>query len=201
MTLSFARRVAEDDKLARIGAGAIAAAWTVMTVRVAVVIAVLDPVLLRELAVPLAAASLVTLAGAALAFRKGSETSEPTKLENPFELGGAIKVTLVFAVVLVVTAVANQQLGSSGVYLASALGGTTDVDASVISNARLARQGAIDPVVASAAILIAAGVNTVVKAGLATAIGGKALGARVIPIAVAVVVVGAGAFGIHQLLA
>ncbi len=200
VTLSFARRVAADAKLARIGAGAIAVAWTVMTVRVAVVIAVMNPALLRVIAMPLAAASLVTLASAALAFRKGSEASEPTKLENPFELGGAIKVTLVFAVVLVITAVANQQLGASGVYLASALGGTTDVDASVISNTRLAGQGAITPVVAAAAILIAAGVNTVVKAGLATAIGGKALGARVIPVAVGVVVVGAGAFGI-QLIA
>jgi len=68
-------------------------------------------------------------------------------------------------------------VGESGLYLASALGGITDVDAVTLSTAKLAREG-VAITVAAIAITIAVGVNTLVKIALA-ATGGTALLRRV----------------------
>ena len=87
-------------------------------------------------------------------------------LKNPFELGSAIKVSLCSRVVLLVTKAATVYLGDQGLYLASALAGTTDVDAVTLSTAKLARDG-LAPMIATLSILIAIAVNTIVKTGLA----------------------------------
>jgi uncharacterized membrane protein (DUF4010 family) len=112
-------------------------------------------------------------------FRRTDAPKEELELENPFELGRAIKVTIVFGVVLFVTKVASYYLGDRGLYLASALGGTTDVDAVTVSTANLADSSAVGPVAATTSILIAIAVNTIVKTGLAGGVGSWALGRRV----------------------
>jgi len=85
--------------------------------------------------------------------------------------------------------------GSQGLYLASALGGTTDVDAVTLSSARLAKEG-LEPLIATVSILIAIAVNTVVKTGLAIGVGGWLLGKRVVLVGVLVIVAGAVALGL-----
>src|SRR5205814_8409408 len=117
-----------------VAAAAIAVAWTVMLVRVGVLVAIVEPALLKTLAVPLAAMTVVSLGGLASVFRRAGGKTEELELENPFELGRAIKVTLVFGVVLFITKAASYYLGDRGLYLASALGGTTDVDALTVSS-------------------------------------------------------------------
>ncbi len=103
-------------------------------------------------------------------------------LQNPFELGAAVKVSLMFGVVLLVTKAATVYLGPEGLHLASALSGTTDVDAVTLSTARLAREGithqGVTDVVATLAITLAIATITVVKTALASSIGGRALGRR-----------------------
>jgi hypothetical protein len=130
VTLSFANRTKADPRLAPVAAGAIAVAWTIMLGRVAVLVALIDAELLQLLAFPLVAMILAALVGLALTFHRnaGQEPSK-TELTNPFELGSAIKVSLMFALVLVVTKGAIHYLGDRGLYLAAALSGTTDVDA------------------------------------------------------------------------
>ncbi len=182
VTLSFATRTKQEPRLAPVAAGAIAVAWAIMLGRVAVLVGLVHPPLLRTLAIPLGAMLLATLAGLALTFRRaaaGGPANEAGELElkNPFELGSAVKVTLVFGVVLLATKAATVYIGPRGLYLTSLLAGTTDVDAVTLSTAGLARDS-IDAVTATIAIALAIAVNTAVKVALAGIVGGAALGRR-----------------------
>jgi uncharacterized membrane protein (DUF4010 family) len=177
VTLSFAARTKQEPALAPVAAGAIAAAWTIMLGRVVVLVAIITPSLLRTLAIPLGATALAALAGLALTFRREGGAPAEVELKNPFELGSAVKVTLVFAAVLIASRAATEYLGQRGLYLTAAVAGITDVDAVTVSSAQLARDG-VSAITATVAILIAVGVNTVVKTALAAGIGGRALGKR-----------------------
>jgi uncharacterized membrane protein (DUF4010 family) len=160
---------------------------------------------MRRLALGLAvaAAAVVVPAGAAGAAgpapgAAGGEAGEAgeageIKLKNPFELGSAVKVTLVFAVVLLATKAATVYLGPRGLYLTSLLAGMTDVDAVTLSTAGLARDG-IDAATATVAVVLAIAVNTAVKAALAGIVGGAALGRRTV--LVGALVLAAGAAGL-----
>jgi uncharacterized membrane protein (DUF4010 family) len=128
------------------------------------------------------------LVGLLLVFRRGGEAGE-LDLKNPFELGSAIKVTVIFALVLFAMKAAQKYAGDQGLYLASALGGTTDVDAVTLSTAHLAKES-VDALTATVAIVIAIGVNTIVKTGLALGIGGWVLGKRVALVGALVLVAG-----------
>ncbi len=197
-TLSFAGRTKEHPDLAPVAAGAIAIAWTIMLVRVGVVVALIDPSLLRTLAVPLGAMVVAALVGLLLTFRRHGELSDKPTVKNPFELSSAIKVSLVFGIVLLVTKAANVYLGSEGLYLASAISGATDVDAVVISSAKLATGGVAD-VVAASAITIAIAANTIVKTVMAWSIGRRALGKRVAVTGALIIVAGGVALAVTAL--
>lgn len=177
-TLSFANRTKENPALAGIAAGGIAIAWSVMLVRVGVLVVLIAPSLLQTLLVPLGAMTAAALVGTAFAFHGAKGQHAELKLTNPFELSAAVKVSLLFAIVLLATKAANAYLGASGLYIASALGGSTDVDALTLSTAKLAN-GDLAKEVAVVAITIAIASNTIVKSGLAIGIGGPALGKRV----------------------
>jgi len=198
-TLSFATRTKDHPDLAPVAAGAIAIAWTIMLARVGVVVALLAPSLLRTLGVPLGAMILGALLGLLLTFRRHGETPDRPTVKNPFELGSAIKVGLVFGVVLLVTKAANVYLGAEGLYLAAAISGATDVDAVVISSAKLATNG-ISQVVAASAITIAIAANTIVKTIMAWSIGGRPLGKRVAVTGALIIVAGGVALAVTALV-
>jgi len=190
-TLSFANRTKETPSLAPIAAGGIAIAWSVMLFRVGVLVALIAPSLLETLAIPLGAMVVAALAGTAFTFRGAKGHTAELKLTNPFELSAAVKVSLLFAIVLLATKAANAYLGASGLYIASALGGTTDVDAVTLSTAKLAN-GDLALTVGTVAITIAIAANTIVKTGLAIWFGGWALGKRVTLIGALILAAGVG---------
>ena len=79
---------------------------------------------------------------------------------------------------MVVAKVMADQASTAGLYLLAAISGIADVDALTLSMARFAgaQVGLVD---AGNAILVAAGVNTLVKAAMAATVGGRQLGALV----------------------
>jgi len=198
-TLSYANRTKAQPELAPVAAGAIAIAWTIMLGRVGVVVGVLEPSLLRTLGLPLGLLIAATLVGLALTFRRGTAEAAELQLANPFELGSAIKVTLLFGVVLLATKAATEYLGTQGLYLASALSGTTDVDAVTLSSIKLSR-GSVGDDVATIAIVIAIGMNTIVKAIMAGSIGGRELGKRMVLTAGLIVAAAAASIAVTALV-
>ena len=184
VTLSFSQRSRTEPGLAAVLALAILLAWTVMFFRVVVEVGVVNLALAKDLALGMLIMGAVSLLICYLLWRRGrsSEKAEVETGHNPFELGDAIKFGALFAVVIFVARAAQVYFGDTGLYLAGALAGLTDVDAIALSMANLAQQ---DPSSASAAartIVIAVISNTMVKCGMAIWLGAPAMRRTMIPI-------------------
>jgi uncharacterized membrane protein (DUF4010 family) len=181
VTLSMAGRAREREELCAPAALAVVLASTIMFVRVYAIVAVVNPALASQVALPMAAAALAGLTGSLwlwLGSRRAAVGGGPVAFKNPFELFQALKFALLFAAVLVGSKAAAVHLGTAGTYAAGVLAGTTDVDAITLSMARLAG-GEVAPRVAATTIFLGTASNTVVKAGMAAVIGGLAFGRRV----------------------
>ncbi len=195
VTLSFSQRSRTEPDLAPVLALAILLAWTVMFFRVVVEVGVVNPALARDLALGMVLMGIVSLVICFLLWRRGrsSEKAEVESGHNPFELGDAIKFGLLFAVVIFVARAAQVYFGDTGLYLAGALAGLTDVDAIALSMANLAQQ---DPEVSGAAartIVIAVISNTMVKCGMAIWLGAASMRRTMVPITAALAAAGIGA--------
>ena len=184
VTLSFSQRSRTEPGLAPVLALAILLAWTVMFFRVVVEVGVVNLALAKDLALGMLIMGVVSLLICYLLWRRGrsTEKAEVEAGHNPFELGDAIKFGALFAVVIFVARAAQVHFGDTGLYLAGALAGLTDVDAIALSMANLAQQ---DPSSASAAartIVIAVISNTMVKCGMAIWLGAPSMRRTMIPI-------------------
>ena len=176
VTLNFARLSrTHPAQEAAMATGAVAAS-TVLFLRVAVAVAVLDisvlPVLARYIAAPFAAG----LAAVALAWRslRGSHT-EGGGVGNPLQLRNAIELTLLFQGVLYLVYYVRQWVGDSGLMVTGFVLGLTDVDALTLSMTRSVASG-IAVEIASRAILMGIIANSILKAIIAFAIGTRRFG-------------------------
>lgn len=190
VTLSFSQRSQKEPVLGRDFALAITVASTTMFLRVLFEAYVLNQALAYSLLAPLLAAAGVGLTACLyLWFSSRSREKGEVSASNPFELGPAVQFGLLFAVILFVSKAAQVYLGDAGVYLSSVLAGLTDVDAITLSMARLAGAD-VSQAVAARAVTLAALSNTVVKGGIAIALGSASLRRYILPTFGAVLVVG-----------
>jgi uncharacterized membrane protein (DUF4010 family) len=183
VTLSFSERSEGHPELARPFALAITLAWTVMFGRVVVEVAVLNQALLSSVWIPLAAAMAAGLGFCIyLYFVQHTEGESDVEVSNPFELGPAVKFGVLYAVILLMAKVAQHYLHDTGVYLASAAAGLTDVDAITLTMAELAGvEGGVALPTAARAVVLAAISNTVVKGGIALTAGSRTLRRALLP--------------------
>ena len=183
VTLSFTQRSREQAGLARAFSLAITVAWTVMFARVLVVSAVLNARLLAELWLPLTVAGAVGLAYCGYLYLLRTERTEgEVSLKVPFELGPAIKFGLLYALILVVSKAAQMTLGDPGVYISAVASGAADVDAVILSMAKLSRVGgSVEVTTAARAVIIAVATNTAVKGGIVMVLGSPSLRRVVLP--------------------
>jgi uncharacterized membrane protein (DUF4010 family) len=188
VTFGLAQKArAAADTLAKCFALGIVIASTIMFLRQLLVTTVIAPSLGHALILPMTLPVAIGVgAGIFLWKQKGAQQEAALQVENPMELGSAIKFGLLFAVVLFVSRAAYQYFGSSGVYAAAALAGLADVDAITISVAGLARQGVLVRGTAGASILLAGAMNTLAKGGIAAVLGGPALRRVILPIFAAI---------------
>lgn len=176
VTLSFAERSRENPKLARPFAFALLIAWTVMFVRVIVVLFTLNSALAQRVLLPmLATMAAGGIYGAYLFFSQRSYTKEDMQFVNPFELGPAIKFGLIYAGILLISKAAQVYFGDTGVYVSSFVSGLADVDAIALSMVDLTQSGNLDVTVGARATVIAALANTFFKGGFALATGSPTL--------------------------
>jgi len=195
VTLSFSQRSRTEPNLASVLALAILLAWTVMFFRVVVEVGVINIPLAKDLAIGMLVMGLVSLLICYLLWRRG-RTTEKAEVEsgnNPFELGDAIKFGALFAVVIFVAKAAQLYFGNTGLYLAGALAGLTDVDAIALSMANLAQQDPDSAGAAARTIVIAVISNTMVKCGMAIWLGAPSMRKTMIPITGALAISGAAA--------
>jgi len=197
VTLSFSQRSRSQPEMVPILALAILLAWTVMFFRVVVEVGVVNFSLAKSLTMGMLVMGAVSLLICVLLWRRGrSQEKAEAEVEsghNPFELGDAIKFGLLFAVVIFVASAAQAYFGDTGLYLAGALAGLTDVDAIALSMADLAKQNPASSGAAARTIVIAVISNTMVKCGMAIWLGAPAMRRTMIPITVALALSGVAA--------
>jgi uncharacterized membrane protein (DUF4010 family) len=190
----MAERARERPALADPAAFAVMLASTVMFGRVLVVVAVVNPELLRYLVYPMATGALGGLAACLVLWRRAARAGKPATevaFENPVELGRAAAFALIFGVVLLGSKAASVHLGAGGTYAAGILAGSADVDAVALSMAELARSGALAGRVAATATFLGVAANTLAKGFLALGVGGAAFGRRVLAAQMLVLLAGA----------
>jgi len=171
------------ESLARYFALGITIASTIMFVRVVIITAVIDAPLAKALALPIALPFIVGVGISIYLWkRKESEREAALQVKNPMELWSAIKFGLMFAVVMFASKAGYEYFGSSGMYVTGVLSGLQDVDPFTISAARLAHESIVSPNTANASILVSCATNTLVKGGIAAALGGRPLSKVVIPV-------------------
>ena len=195
VTLGFSQRSRVEPGLTSVLALAIVLAWTVMYFRVVVEVGVVNFSLAKSLTLGMLLMGAVSLVICLVLWRQGrsQETAEVDSGNNPFELGDAIKFGLLFAVVIFVASAAQTYFGNTGLYLAGALAGLTDVDAIALSMASLAQQDPTSSGAAARTIVIAVISNTMVKCGMAIWLGAPSMRRAMIPITAALALAGVGA--------
>ena len=182
-TLALSRRVRDEPRLRDAAAAGIFAACGMMFLRMTVIAGLLQPALLRWLAAPLLAAGAALLGFGMLQWKRRRRESDGAdaalQLAAPFDLSTALGFGLFLAVAAVLTQAAHAWWGTSGLYGLAALAGLADVDAILISAARMNAAGSLPLTAAALVAVIAAASNMLVKASMAWLTGGAQLGRRV----------------------
>jgi uncharacterized membrane protein (DUF4010 family) len=161
-------------------AGGIAIASTFMYLRVLFETALFNFSLAKELALPYLGAATTGFLYIFYLYQtsKSHKVAEGSIRNNPLELTEALKLGLLFGLILGSIGFFQERYGDTGVYIVSALSGLTDVDAITLSLSKLA-QNKISHQTAVYGIVIASTVNSIVKLGIVFALGGRRLGSVV----------------------
>ena len=193
VTLSFSQRSRQEPATSSAFVLAIIVAWTIMFLRVVVMVGLVNRELAQGLALAFGCMAAAGLIMSTVLWRRtrSRDTAVVSAGANPFELSEAIKFGLLFGVVTVVAKAAQAYLGAAGLYLAGAVAGLTDVDAISLSMANLAKTNPEILNIAQRTIVIAVLSNTLVKCGMAAFMGAPALRRTIVVATVLLVIAGA----------
>jgi len=178
VALTFSGRARADAAATRLCAFAVVLASTILYPRVWVELLVIRPALTPALALPLGVMLAVGLIASMLLWRRAGEGGQGDarpRFVNPFTLGQAVRLGLLYATIRFVSAAAYAELGHGGLWWSAILAGLADVDAIAISIGQMHAAG-LETEVAVTAIVLATVSNTLVKAAIAWIIGGARLG-------------------------
>lgn len=192
VTLGFAQRSRVEPSSASALALGILVAWTVMFLRVVVLVAAVDRGLALDIVHVMVASAVASLTVCWVLRRRpaASGTAQASPGQNPFELGAAIRFGLLFGAITFAAKAAQTYLGDAGLYLAGALAGLTDVDAIVLSMAQLSASDATNVRAAGLTVAIAVAANTIFKTGLVAFLGAPELRRIILPASLAILSAG-----------
>jgi uncharacterized membrane protein (DUF4010 family) len=192
VTWSFARHSRREPALSPGLATGVLAACTVLLVRVPILTTVLAPPVTWALGPYLLAPLIVGAASVLLTVRRAAPHPEQADLQqSPLGLWSALKMAAAFQVVLTVIPFVQQAWGTPGVLASAALLGLTDMDALTLSMCGLAAGAGAG--LAAEAIAVGILSNTVLKLGIAAAVGATPFRRWTVPgLAALAVAVGVG---------
>ena len=180
LTLHFSRLSRNDAELAPMLAMGILLACGTMFPRMLLISSLLNVDLFIPLSVPAVVMALLIYLPAVWYWRARppGKTDEVSPLKNPLELKTALSFGLLLAIVMLFGQALKHWFGEIGVLALAAASGVADVDAITLSLARMS-QSELVLHTAVTGIVIASAVNSTVKGGIATFIGGRDAGLRV----------------------
>lgn len=183
LVFSFSAQSKKNHRVVNPYVIAILVASSAMFFRILATVAFVNSELLSHLYIPIFTMGIVGILSAIFFWFHGDHTDEEVNkklidVKNPFRLAPALKFGLFFALILLVTKVANLYFGSNGLYTASFISGIFDVDVIVLSVANLAKEG-LSFDVAITSIMIVSFVNTIAKGVLFLLFGNKLVAYRI----------------------
>ena len=189
LTLHFSRAARKDAGMAPMLATGILLACGTMFPRMLLIAVVLNVQLFQPLLLPALLMAMLIYVPALFYWwsirHKKYDTA--ATLSNPLEIKTAISFGALLALVMLLGKALQAWLGEAGVLMLATASGVADVDAITLSLARMS-QDELAARVAVMGIVIAAAVNSLVKGGMATVIGGREVGLRVgVPLLMSVV--------------
>lgn len=179
-TLAMSRQSREQPESGRICALAVVLACTVMLARVGVLVGTVSPALLVAAVPWLALMAVPAVLFAAWSWRhfRGAESvtpAAPSEVRNPLSLRVAVQFAILYALIVFVVRWAQDVFGGAGLYAASFFSGLTDLDAISLSLAQMQQAGNVLAEEGARALIIAAGANSLLKAGMAISLGSRSM--------------------------
>ncbi|ARU55426.1 MAG: MgtC/SapB family protein [Pseudomonadales bacterium] len=176
LTLHYAKMAKDNPNHSNLLASGILAACGTMFPRLLIVCTLINNELGNALLIPGIAMMILTYIPALymwINFKAPLNDAVELK-QNPLEMLAALGFAIVLLVIILLSHLLNETFGDTGIYILAMISGITDVDA---INLTLSRQAgnSITLETATIAILIAAAVNSVVKAFMAGLFSGRNL--------------------------
>lgn len=171
VTLTFSRLSRVHAALARPLAAGVIGANLVLFPRVIVASLVLAPQVAAALWPAFVVPASISAVLLFTSLRDRKHTASAALEKNPLQVWAALQMAGVFQIVLFGLSVATARFGVQGLLGTAAILGLTDVDALTMSISKAAAGGSAAPADAATAITLGIFVNTLVKLGLALAIG------------------------------
>lgn len=164
---------------------------TVMFIRVAVTVFIINSTLLKQFLPSILAMALTGAVSCAIIWYMGhkSESNAEVVHKSPFTIGPALKFGAFFVVVLFSLKIAQMYFGNTGIYVASMLSGFVDVDAVTLSMAAIAGIEIAEKVAATS-IMLAVISNSIIKMGYSFVFGSKEFSRKLSLIMIIMVVLG-----------
>lgn len=180
---TMGHRVAREPNNLRILSAAALLSNLATMVQTGLILATVDPALLRSLWLPLMSGSVAALIySAGLMFPRPTKgTDETLPAGGAFNLKLAVIIALTMTAITLVSSVMLSQFGQVGVMLTATFSGFADAHASTASIAGLAKAGLLPVEAIVAPALIAISSNSLSKCVVAWVSGGKRFAAIVIP--------------------
>lgn len=187
LTLQFAQLSRERPAISPLLACGILLSCGTMFPRLLVVLSLINAKLIPMLGPAIAVMAIALYLPAWFIWRSvgtlaPEEQAEQENLhKNPLALQSALWFGLVLALIMLLSHALSQWFGDAGTLVLAAVSGITDVDAITLA---LSRQSslALELHTAALGIVIAASVNTLVKMGMAMAVGNQRLWGRIMPV-------------------
>ncbi len=180
-TIEFARRARENPEETHSLWRAFVVANTVQFPRAAVIIAAVDPQMLRPVAWPLAAMTLTAIVLERILQRWPHKTITPvtTTPQNPFRIAPALRFGLMFTAVVFLSKAASVRLGPGAFLSTSLIGGLVDVATVIPPAADLLHAHNLSLESTGIAVLLALASNAALKIVLAGVSGTRGFMLRV----------------------
>ena len=180
VTLNLSKLSPQNPNMENVLAAGILTACATMFARTLLLASIMNPAVFRVLLPALLVMTIITYFVAFLLWRKrrGLRTIDEITLENPFQLGMALKFGAFLVVIMLLSKLLKVYFGDMGAYFLAAASGLADVDPITLSMSQMSKEG-LEVNVAAWAILIAVSVNSGIKSIFSWVIGGRSLGLRV----------------------
>jgi uncharacterized membrane protein (DUF4010 family) len=181
VSINLSRLAKNEPELCNALAAGILTACATMFLRTLLLTSILSSALFRQLLFSMLAMSFLSYLAVLLLWLNAKTTPsnrEGIPLENPFQLGMALKFGAFLSLIMLLSKLLQIHFGDMGAYVLAVLSGIADVDPITLSMAQMSEQG-MDIRVAAQAVFIAVGINSCFKSLITGILGGRAMGLRV----------------------